>query len=104
MAYLGVFVPGAPIKKIRWAKEHIVDKEETHDNGQRQLTVTRVDEMPEEIFQGFAMMGCSGTRSGSLPGSSGGQRQGGTFSAGVDKPELTSSSSSSPLAFGFFFR
>jgi hypothetical protein len=29
-----VFVPGAPIKKLRRAKEQIVDKEETHDDGQ----------------------------------------------------------------------
>ena len=92
-------MPGAPVKKTRRAKEQIVDKEDTHDNGQCQLTVTHMDEMAGGIFRGFAMMGCSGTRSGASPGSRGGRLQGGISSAGVDKPEPKSSASSSPLAF-----
>lgn len=63
----GVFVPGAPIKRIKRAKDLIVDRNEVHDTGDLQFTPEHMTEIANTIFQGFAMASFSGTHAGALP-------------------------------------
>ena len=62
----GVFVPGAPIKRIKRTKEGIVDKTDLHDDGSLQLSATQMTDMAAALFQGFNFALASGTHVGLL--------------------------------------
>ena len=66
MGQYGVFVPGAPIKKIRRSKEGIVDKKEVWDDGSMQLHAGQLDETAASLLKGFTIGAAAGTHLGLL--------------------------------------
>ena len=64
----GVFVPGAPVQKVRRIKGAYVATEKVHDDGTMQLSTDQLQETVDVIMKGFEMARATEAHAGLLGG------------------------------------
>ena len=92
----GVFVPGAPVKRIRRSKEAIVDKHQVHDDGKVQLSETQMSDTAASIFAGFRIASATGTHLGLLAAPASGVVAATAAGAASGPPSATAAAAAAP--------